>query len=259
MERVAGFDTDESTLWPLDVDNHRWCRKLAVHPTREVVYVLAANGITARVRAYDFAGTLMEGTDHSIDWCGVENINDYKLALDSSGTLLLALSDKIYPFNVALDGSLDALYVGEGISWQTDDNATLHGKTDILFAQNKDLVYINSAGPHLGGINLAGGSVCLNRAAILAEAENPFVYPLTDFMDDLLPWIVRQLGHETIGDIIKDSQLYGISASAMVDNTCLLGWFSMSQRGTVSLGNHPRALGVAGIKKKASLPIQLPF
>ncbi len=229
MESVGSFDTDESVLWPPYADPFRWAWKLAVHPTLDVVYVLAANGIDARVRAYSTTdGTLIGGMEYPIANSGIANLLDYKLAISPEGDLLLSLSSKIFPFAINEDGSLRVLYdtnadgISEGIDWQETDSATLWGKTDILFTKTKGVIYINSAGVHAGILNLAGGSVCMSKAKILAENANPYIYTLTDFVDDLLPWIVKQLGYPNVADLIDPLQLYGISASVMVDNTCFM-------------------------------------
>lgn len=225
LERCGGFDLDEGLLDPYD-----FCWKLAVHPTMDVVYVLAARLAGAGdpvVRAYAADGALL-GATHTIAWCGIENYNDYKLVLAPQGDLLLALSSKTYPFRVNTDGSLSILYDtnadgnSDGIAWQETSTATLHGKTDVLFSQDKNTLYINSAGIHIGDLNFAGGSVCLSKTRIIAEDPNPYIYSLTDFIDDVLPWIVKQITNEDISKIIDNTQLYGISASVMVDNTCFM-------------------------------------
>jgi hypothetical protein len=229
MESVGSFDTDEGVILPPSIDSFRFAWKLAVHPTLDVVYVLAANGIDARVRAYSTTdGTLIGGMEYPIANSGIANLLDYKLAISPEGDLLLALSSKTFPFAINEDGSLSVLYdtnadgISEGIDWQAKDNASLFGKTDILFTKTKGVIYINSSGIHIDPINLAGGSVCMSKAKILAEDANPYIYSLTDFIDDVLPWIVNMLGYPVISDIIDPTQLYGISASAMVDNTCFM-------------------------------------
>ena len=236
MTWINGFDTDESTFSPFYVDPFRWAWKFAVHPTLDVVYVLAANGIDAHVRAYSTAdgtfGTLLPGMDYSIANSGIENFLDYKLAISPQGDLLLALSSKTFPFAINTDGSLRVLYdtnsdgISEGIDWQANDNATLFGKTDVLFTKTNGIIYINSAGFHgdiLGiAINLAGGSVCMSKAKILAENSNPYIYTLTDFIDTLLPKIVNFLGYPIVSKIIDATQLYGVTSSVMVGNTCFM-------------------------------------
>jgi hypothetical protein len=227
MTWISGFNTDESV--GLDIDPFRWAWKFAVHPTLDVIYVLAADGINARVRAYStIDGTLLGGMEYPIANSGIANLLDYKLAISPQGDLLLALSSKTFPFAINPDGSLKVLYdtnsdgISEGIDWQANDNATLFGKTDVLFSKTNGIIYINSAGLHIGIFNLAGGSVCMSKAKILAENANPYIYSLTDFVDDLLPWIVKQLGYPNIADLIDPLQLYGISASVMVGNTCFM-------------------------------------
>ena len=226
MELIGTFNTDEGAY--LGEDAYRWSWKLAVHPTLDVVYVLAANGIEARVRAYSAGGALLNGTEYPIDWCGLENFYDYKLAVSPEGDLLLALSSKTFPFSINADGSLGVLYdtdgdgISNGIDWQATDAATLYGKTSILFTKTKGIIYINSAGIHIGALNLAGGSVCMSKAKILAEDPDPYIYSLTDFVDDVLPWIVKKLGFDVVSDIIDATQLYGVSSSVMVDNTCFM-------------------------------------
>ena len=227
MELVKSFDTDQSV--GLNIDPFRWAWKLAVHPTLDVVYVLAADGINARVRAYStLDGTLGVGQEYPIANSGISNLLDYKLAISPQGDLLLALSSKTFPFAINSDGSLRVLYdtnadgISEGIDWQGNDNATLFGKTDVLFTKTKGIIYINSAGVHAGIFNLAGGSVCMSKDKILKENPNPYIYSLTDFVDNVLPWIVKMLGYTIISDIIDATQLYGVSASVMVDNTCFM-------------------------------------
>lgn len=226
LELLKSFNTDEGDY--LGEDGYRWSWKLAVNPNLDVVYILAANGIEARVRAYSADGGLLGGTEYPIDWCGIDNLFDYKLAVSPQGDLLLALSSKTYPFSINDDGSLNVLYdtdsdgLSNGIDWQSTDAATLYGKTDILFTSTKGIIYINSAGIHLGSLNLAGGSVCMSKEKILAQDPDPYIYSLTDFVDDLLPWIVKKLGFDTVSDIIDATQLYGIASSTMVDNTCFM-------------------------------------
>lgn len=225
MERVGGFQTGQGGL---DLYNYGW--KLAAHPTLDVVYVLAADGIgiNARVRAFSSAGSLLGGKEYPIDNSGIENLLDYKLTIDPKGDLLLALSSKTFPFGINADGSLRVLYDAnkdgrsEGIDWQATSNSSLFGKTDVLFTKDKGTIYINSAGVRIGSINLGGGSICMSKAKILAEDPNPYIYSLTDFINNVLPWIVKQLGYGDISDIIDATQLYGVSTSVMVDNTCFM-------------------------------------
>lgn len=232
-------------------DFHRGAWDLALNPNDDVVYVLASDGVDCSLRAFDMndrstvayrtVARLLGGREYIIPYCGAENYNDYKLAVDPTGELLMVLSDRLYPFRIDQeDGSLTELYpevrddeTGEvvceaGLAVSPDDNSmTLHGKTEILFTDDndifkKDIVWVNSAGIHIGELNLGGGSICLDRKKILEGQAYPYVCSQGDFFGTIAAWITEKLGGPDAAKIVNDLQFYGVSASTMSDDTCFM-------------------------------------
>ncbi len=149
---------------------------------------------------------------------------EYEMAVSPHDDVLIAMSSKIYACTINENGSLNNVYP-DGLDATSDENdAVLGGNSRILFTR-QDKIYITSAGIHLNAFdteaNLGGGSVCLDKQAILDGAENPFIADLDNFLNDVLPWIVGKLGldNAVVNYIVDNLSFFGISASCVGGNT----------------------------------------
>ncbi len=152
----------------------------------------------------------------------------YSLEISPDGSVLLAVSSRVYAFGIQGDGSMQNLYP-DGLAVEYEDTTgntfTLAGKTRVHFT-TQNLVYVNSEGLHadlgITEINLGGGSVCLNRERLLNADPEPFAFNIVDFIEEVVPWIAEQLGYETIAEIIGTTGLFGVSASDIEGGTCYM-------------------------------------
>ncbi len=237
LNMIDYITTDLTPQPGFGADVHRQAWDLAMHPTKNIVYVLAGDGVDSSLRAFNldniFNGSGINGyfrtadllgdNDYDIPYSGAENTQDYHLVVDPEGEMVVVLSDKIYPFRIEADGSLSELYGGNGVAAAPENNtSTLYGKTDVLFSASKDVIYINSAGLQFGDLTAGGGSVCLDKGDLLNESPYPYVYTLDDFINNLGDWLLEKLLPEEIADLLANLQLYGVSASYLKDDTCYM-------------------------------------
>ncbi len=222
----------------INSDFHRGVWDMAVNPKMEnVVYVLAGDGVDTSLRAFDMDDTfdvlyrkvarLLGEDDYYLPYSGAENSQDYSLIVDPEGELVVVLSDKLYPFRVEADGSLTELYGGNGVPVAPDNSsATLFGKTEMHFTKNdiypKGIMWVNSSGIKLGGLNLGGGSMCLDKDRLLNEDADPYVYSVGQITNGLVTGLLDILGADGAADFINNIQFYGVSASAMAGDYALM-------------------------------------
>jgi len=201
-------------------DPYKFGNKLVLDPKHDVVYVITTTGIIGtnpQVRGFNLSNGSIFDSGKEIESDEIITYGNYDIAVAPQGDLLLAVSKKIFPFKIT-DTGLEALNPIEGKSGDT-----FYGKTKILFSKNWGRVYVNSAGFYLPVLfNLGGSAYCLDKAKILANDPNPYVFSLVDFVhDDLIKWIVGLLSQD-IENIIDPAQLYGIADSAIEGDTCYM-------------------------------------
>ncbi|HEY9161673.1 MAG TPA: hypothetical protein VIS94_11365 [Desulfomonilia bacterium] len=201
-------------------DPYKFGNKLVLDPKHDVVYVITTTGIIGtnpQVRGFNLSNGSIFDSGKEIESDEIITYGNYDIAVAPQGDLLLAVSKKIFPFKIT-DTGLEALNPIEGKSGDT-----FYGKTKILFSKNWGRVYVNSAGFYLPLLfNLGGSAYCLDKAKILANDPNPYVFSLVDFVhDDLIKWIVGLLSQD-IENIIDPAQLYGIADSAIEGDTCYM-------------------------------------
>lgn len=224
MTVLHDFSAYEDELFPTSV----YGCKLAVHPTNDFVYVISKDilSLNIYVRTFSFSGGLV-GTRIKIasqSWFGGD-FDDYDIGISPDGKLLLAVSSDIYPFVIDdLNFELLPLYANAGIG--VDNSPALKGNSTLLFSENGKYVYVNSRGiRYLNLINDGGGSLLLSRKKISAEEENPVLYDMIDFMEDLVPYLSEYLVEDTYQDIVDlflGDTLFGIAASTIQGNTCYM-------------------------------------
>lgn len=273
LEQYKHFEIDltDLAIGGRGLDTFRWGWGLVVHPDAEIVYVLASDAVNAKVRAYTFDGDVIDTFDgadeYDVDYCGLENFNDYKIAIDPEGELLLVVSSKVYAYRIhnEAEGNLESIYA-DGLDWrgssefvenldeELDANgirkkdfyrsATLHGKTEVQFADSRDIIYINSEGLQLGKFNFGGGSIILDLEKVLDgempgvdDPKGPYLYNIVELKYDIIPWLVEDIAAplvglltndrveefaSKVGGFLGDIQCYGIVDSEMVDDVCYM-------------------------------------
>lgn len=202
--------------------------KLAVHPTAGYVYVISKDllSVNIYVRAFSPDGS-MAGKRIKIasqSWFGGD-FDDYDIGISPDGRLLLAISSDVFPF--AIDDTTFVpfgLYGNSGIG--VDNSPALKGKSTLLFSENGKYMYVNSTGiRYLDLINDGGGSLLLSRKKIMAEEENPVLYDIIDFMEDMVPILSTYFAGDTyqkIIDMFMGENLFGVAASTIQGNTCYM-------------------------------------
>ncbi len=248
--RIEVYDTTDNSLvgyyqlpyqevGPLNTYwGYRSGYSIVLHPTKDIVYAIVSNGpqgwwADSRVSALSFEG-LASGsvmTELSGFRIALSNVffdfGDFSIKMAPEGDLLVAVSSGIYPFKVEADGSLTKLYGGDGrlvVENPNGDDSDLLGRTDVLFTQDKQQLYVNWSGLDLGLLRLNGGSVCLDNEKLLAGDADPFLFTWLDFFQDVIPDLVRSLlsdDFDWIADLL-DSGMYGVAVSTIVDNTVFM-------------------------------------
>ncbi len=196
-------------------------QKLVISPVKEEIYTIETFSIfgAGKVRAYDFSGNKIgEGAIAAPLFEA-----NYDLAISPDSQLLIAVSDIIYPFKVLNTGSsiLDPLTPLDAEDDPADE-AKFNGKTNILFPAKGNMVYIASAGVHVLAslTNLAGSLVCLDTQKVLNDNPDPYLFVLTDFInDELIHWIIEDMLDIPILNVILPGHLYGIADACVQGDT----------------------------------------
>lgn len=223
LARLTSFTLKRSL-----VDYYRIGQKLAVNPVKDELYAMVIGDVVqpVRIRALNFEGDFLgEDLTMNADYWDY----NYGFGVSSNGRLLIGVSDKIYPFEIA-DQGLVALPAIVG-------DAGYYGKVKVLFSEDFNVVYITSSGAYLAGTtNLGGVCSVLNVGKILAGDSDPFIHSTVDFIyDDFIKWVAGNLS-STVGDLLDPLQLYGIADACMVGNTCYVVIASVAGLGVDMVG-----------------------
>jgi len=210
LEFKYSFDLKKSFF-----DYYRIGLSMVVNPVKDEIYVTVIGDIIqpVRLRTFDFTGNRI-GEEYRLNADYFDY--NYAMGVSSNGQLLICVSDKIYPFSIT-DTGLEQL---NPISERDGEKLKFNGKTNVLFSEDFNMVYITSSGIYLPGTtNLGGYCACLGVQKILNNDEDPFYFSVVDFFhDDFVKWLATQLNSD-IGDLLDPTQLYGVADAVIEGNT----------------------------------------